>query len=210
MKFSDAQKRPESALVNVNHFWSALQTRNQQSAYNRKPTRRCMSAQIILSYSSSVCASSQAQSSTPVPPSLAPSHGRAPQLSASHLPRLNLRCNSRVPACWRICPSDRGKKRKLCASKAEREVLERKLKLARSDESGSGRRTSCSWYSAAAKAEKRREREREKRREKEICRRIVHHKPSIWSGGCLRNTLHNAANRRVKPRLGARILRGPR
>lgn len=44
-----------------------------------------------LAHSSSVLASIQAHSSTPVPPSLVPFHGRAPQLSASHLPVLNLR-----------------------------------------------------------------------------------------------------------------------
>jgi hypothetical protein len=47
-------------------------------------------------YSSSPGASIHAQSSTPVPPSLLPFHGRGPQLSASHRPVVNRRCSSLV------------------------------------------------------------------------------------------------------------------
>ena len=100
-------------------------------------------------HSSSVSASTQAHNSTPVPPSRAPPHGRAPQLSASHLPRLNRKCSSRVFACSKICPSDLGKYLKFFCSNAVKVVLLRKLKEARSDEGGNGRRRSCSWYSEA-------------------------------------------------------------
>ena len=73
-------------------------------------------------YSSSVSASTHAHSSTPVPPSLAPFHGRCPQFSASQRPTLNLKCSSLVCACCKICPKDRGKYRKFCfvASEIER------------------------------------------------------------------------------------------
>lgn len=94
MKLSEAQKRPDSALVSVSHFLSALLPSSQLYV---------MKAGVNgTSYSSSVSASNQAHSSTPVPPSRAPFQGLAPQFSASHLPRLNLRCSSRVPACSRI------------------------------------------------------------------------------------------------------------
>lgn len=59
---------------------------------------------------------------------------------------LNLRCISLVPTCCNIWPSDLGNSRKSCASNSDTGVVERKSKLASSDERGSGRRLSCSWY----------------------------------------------------------------
>lgn len=96
-------------------------------------------------YSSSDSASTQAQSSTPVPPSLAPPHGLAPQLSASHLPKLNLKCSSLVFAYCNICPKLLGKYLKFCCSKACKLVLLWKLKDARRSDGCRGRSRSCSW-----------------------------------------------------------------
>ena len=94
------------------------------------PTRR--------THLSSVSASTQAQISTPVPPSFKPPHGLAPQLSASHLPVLNLKCNSRVFSCCKICPSDRGKYLKCCCSNELSEALLRKLNDANKEPGGKG------------------------------------------------------------------------
>lgn len=117
MKFRLAQNSPDRALVRVNHLPSA---------------------------SSSFVASSHAQSSTPCPPSFLPSHGRAPHVSVSQRPNVNLRCSSRVPANCRICASDRGNSLKFCASKSSTDVFERKSKLASNPDKGNGRRFSCS------------------------------------------------------------------
>ena len=133
MKLREAQKRPESALVKVNHLPSALEL-SMKLLRKRGPA-----------YSSSVSASTQAHSSTPVPPSFAPPHGLAPQLSASHRPKLNLKCNSLVFACCNICPSDRGKYLKFCSSKEDSVVLLWKLKDASRRDGWNGRRPSCSW-----------------------------------------------------------------
>src|SRR4051812_47881655 len=92
IKLREAQKRPDNAFVRVNHLPSALHKLAEVLKYMIQNT----------TYSSSVSASTQAHNSTPVPPSLEPPHGLAPQLSASHLPRLNLKCSSRVFACCRI------------------------------------------------------------------------------------------------------------
>lgn len=97
------------------------------------------------SHSSSVSASTHAHSSTPVPPSLAPPQGLAPQLSASHLPKLNLKWSSRVFACCNICPRLLGKYLKFCCSKEAKLVLLWKLNEASSKEGCKGRRSSCSW-----------------------------------------------------------------
>lgn len=107
-------------------------------------------------YSSSSFASTQAQSSTPVPPSFAPPQGLAPHLSASQRPKLNLRCNSLVFACCKIWPRLLGKYLKSWALKAWRLVLLWKLKLASRWEGGSGRKNSCSLYSEAAETHARR------------------------------------------------------
>ena len=133
MKFREAQKRPDNAFVNVNHRPSALGHISICHGWAE------------MTYSSSVSASTQAQSSTPVPPSLAPPHRLAPQLSASHLPRLNLKWSSRVFACSKIWPSDRGKYLKFCCSNDDQLVLLWKLNEANSDEGCSGLRRSCSW-----------------------------------------------------------------
>lgn len=79
-KFSEAQKRPERALFSVTHLANDLLSHQSESFGALSPTN-----------SESESASIQAQSSTPVPPSLVPPHGLAPQPSASHLPVLNLK-----------------------------------------------------------------------------------------------------------------------
>jgi len=114
MKLIEAQNKPDSDWVRVDHLSIA---------------------------SLSVVASIHAHSSTPVPPSLKPSHGRSPHNPASHLPVLKRRCSSFVCAWRSICPSERGKKRKFCASKAARLSLLRKSNEARKDPSGSGCRS---------------------------------------------------------------------
>jgi hypothetical protein len=77
MKLRLAQNNPDSAFVKVNHREVAL----------FKVSCRVISKQLE-AYSWSDCASTQAHNSTPVPPSLAPCHGLAPQFSASHRPTL--------------------------------------------------------------------------------------------------------------------------
>lgn len=101
-KFSDAQKRPDNDCVKVIHLANALQSRQMISI--REPIPSTAST-----YLSLPAASIHAHNSTPVFPSLVPFQGREPQLSASHLPVVNRRCNSLVWACWRIWPSARGK-----------------------------------------------------------------------------------------------------
>lgn len=100
---------------------------------------------VVKTHSSSVSASTQAHNSTPVPPSLAPPQGLVPQLSASHLPKLNRKCSSRVFACCSICPRDLGKYLKFCCSKEAKVVFDWKLKEARRSDGCRGLRRSCSW-----------------------------------------------------------------
>lgn len=80
-KFSEAQKRPERALFSVTHL------ANDLLSHQSEP----FGVPFFTTNSESESASIQAQSSTPVPPSLVPPHGLAPQPSASHLPVLNLK-----------------------------------------------------------------------------------------------------------------------
>ena len=89
MKLSEAQKRPESAWLSVIQLANALKDSELQLSEKF----------LIPAYSSGLSASTQAHNSTPVPPSFRPPLGLAPQLSASHRPELNLRCNSLVFAC---------------------------------------------------------------------------------------------------------------
>ena len=80
MKLSEAQNRPERALLSVTHLAKDLQPNQLQLHFN-----------VLFSHPASESALTHAQSSTPVPPSFAPPHGLAPQLSSSHLPVVNLR-----------------------------------------------------------------------------------------------------------------------
>ena len=91
MKFIDAQNKPASALLSVIQRAKALESESDASQHPA-----------LCTHSSSVPASSHAHISTPVPPSFTPSHGLVPQLSASHLPVLNLKCSSFAWTCWRI------------------------------------------------------------------------------------------------------------
>ena len=134
MKLSEAQNSPERALFSVTHLANELST-----------VRRYNYHFSTIAYLSSDLASTQAHSSTPVPPSFVPPHGLAPQLSSSHLPVLNLKCNSFVLACCKIWPKDRGMYLKCCCSYDWREALLRKLKDASKDAGVNGCRWRRSW-----------------------------------------------------------------